>query len=140
MRAAGRKLFSRETADREDSARITARDFGGKHIQRQETGKRSTQRNVHTVAELLKPMGITAGNIAATIVISETGSGGMKMEFRNKWFPSSQICNCCGTVHTEMKDLSIRTMRCDCGFVLDRDHNSALNIKNEGLRILKSAS
>lgn len=58
----------------------------------------------------------------------------------DKWFPSSQICNCCGTVHTEMKDLSIRTMRCDCGFVLDRDHNAALNIKNEGLRILKYAS
>ena len=42
--------------------------------------------------------------------------------------------------HTEMKDLSIRTMRCDCGLALDRDHNSALNIKNEGLRILKAAS
>ncbi|MED4978009.1 transposase, partial [Weizmannia sp. CD-2023] len=23
-----------------------------------------------------------------------------------------------------------------CGFVLDRDHNSAINIKNEGLRLL----
>ena len=57
----------------------------------------------------------------------------------DKWFPSSQICNHCGTVHTEMKDLSIRTMRCDCGFVLDRDHNAALNIKKEGLRLLKTA-
>ena len=57
----------------------------------------------------------------------------------DKWFPSSQICNHCGTVHTEMKDLSIRTMRCDCGFVLDRDHNTALNIKKEGLRLLKTA-
>ena len=57
----------------------------------------------------------------------------------DKWFPSSQICNHCGTVHTEMKDLSIRTMRCDCGFVLDRDHNAALNIKKEGLRLLETA-
>lgn len=82
MYAAERKLFSRETADREDSARIIAGGSGGKHTQRQEIGKRSTQRNVHIAAGLLKPMGITAGNTAATIVISETGSGGMKMEFR----------------------------------------------------------
>lgn len=57
----------------------------------------------------------------------------------DKWFPSSQICNHCGTVHTEMKDLSIRTMRCDCGIVLDRDYNAALNIKKEGKRLLKTA-
>ena len=82
MCAVGKKSPSRVTADREDSARTTAGGFGGKHIRRQETRKRSTQRNVHTAAELLKPMGITAGNIAATIVISETGSGGTKMEFR----------------------------------------------------------
>lgn len=56
----------------------------------------------------------------------------------DKWFPSSQICNCCGTVHTEMKDLSIRTIRCDCGYILDRDHNAAINIKNEGLRLLSA--
>ena len=57
----------------------------------------------------------------------------------DKWFPSSQICNHCGTVHAEMKDLSIRTMRCDCGFILNRDYNAALNIKKEGLRLLESA-
>ena len=56
-----------------------------------------------------------------------------------KWFPSSQICNHCGTVHTEMKDLSIRTMRCDCGLTMNRDYNAALNIKKEGLRLLETA-
>ena len=54
----------------------------------------------------------------------------------DKWYPSSQICHGCGTVHPEMKDLSIRTMRCECGYVLDRDHNAAKNIKAEGLRLL----
>ena len=54
----------------------------------------------------------------------------------DKWFPSSQICSCCGARHENMKDLSIRTMKCDCGLVLDRDHNAAVNIKKEGLRLL----
>lgn len=56
----------------------------------------------------------------------------------DKWFPSSQTCHCCGTVHPEMKDLRIRTMRCDCGLTMSRDQNAAINIKQEGLRILKS--
>lgn len=54
----------------------------------------------------------------------------------DKWYPSSQICNHCGTVHPEMKDLNIRIMRCNCGSVLDRDLNAAINIKKEGLRQL----
>lgn len=58
----------------------------------------------------------------------------------DKWFPSSQICSCCGTVHAKMKNLTIRTMQCSCGLVLDRDHNAAINIKKEGLRILKSVA
>ena len=57
----------------------------------------------------------------------------------DKWFPSSQICHNCGTLHPEMKDLGIRMMKCDCGLEMSRDHNAAINIKKEGLRILKSA-
>lgn len=54
----------------------------------------------------------------------------------DKWYPSSQLCHACGTLHHEMKDLKIRTMRCDCGLVIGRDQNAAINILNEGLRIL----
>ena len=54
----------------------------------------------------------------------------------DKWYPSSQLCHVCGTLHPEMKDLKIRTMRCDCGLVIGRDQNAAINILNEGLRIL----
>lgn len=54
----------------------------------------------------------------------------------DKWFPSSQICHCCGTLHPEMKDLTIRTMKCDCGLTISRDQNAAINIRNEGLRLL----
>ena len=54
----------------------------------------------------------------------------------DKWFPSSQICHCCGTLHPEMKDLVIRKMICDCGLTISRDQNAAINILNEGLRLL----
>ena len=57
----------------------------------------------------------------------------------DKWYPSSQVCSCCNSSHPEMKDLSIRTMKCSCGFVIDRDYNAAINIKNEGLRLLNSS-
>ena len=58
----------------------------------------------------------------------------------DKWFPSSQICNGCGKVHSEMKNLNNRIMKCDCGLIIGRDQNAAINIKKEGLRILKSGS
>ena len=54
----------------------------------------------------------------------------------DKWFPSSQICHCCGALHPEMKDLTIRTIKCDCGLTINRDQNAAINILQEGLRLL----
>ena len=54
----------------------------------------------------------------------------------DKWFPSSQICHCCGILHPEMKDLRIRVMKCDCGLIINRDQNAAINILREGLRLL----
>jgi putative transposase len=44
------------------------------------------------------------------------------------WFPSSQTCCMCNALHPEMRKLSVRTLRCDCGNVMDRDHNAAVNI------------
>ncbi len=54
----------------------------------------------------------------------------------DKWYPSSQICCNCGSIHKLV--LNKRTYRCECGLVLDRDLNAAINIRNEGLRILQS--
>ena len=50
----------------------------------------------------------------------------------DKWFPSSKLCSNCGTVKEELA-LSERTYRCDCGMVISRDHNAAINILREGI-------
>ena len=57
----------------------------------------------------------------------------------DKWFSSSQICHCCGALHPEMKNLAIRTMKCDCGLTISRDQNAAINILREGLRMLNGS-
>jgi putative transposase len=58
----------------------------------------------------------------------------------DKWFPSSQLCCNCGYRNPQMKDLSIRVYKCPiCGMVKDRDYNSAINIKKEGIRLLTVA-
>lgn len=52
----------------------------------------------------------------------------------DKWYPSSQICSCCGSrTKLSLKD---RIYHCTCGLNIDRDYNAAINIKREGLRIL----
>lgn len=55
----------------------------------------------------------------------------------DKWFPSSRRCMECGHIHKELK-LSDRKYMCpECGHVMDRDHQAAVNIDQEGLRIYK---
>ena len=53
----------------------------------------------------------------------------------DKWFPSSKMCRFCGHVNKDLK-LSDRAWTCECGAILNRDENAAINILNEGLKRL----
>ena len=56
----------------------------------------------------------------------------------NRFFPSSQICNCCNFKNTDIKDLKIRYYRCPkCHTLLDRDINAKNNLLTYGYELLE---
>ena len=65
-----------------------------------------------------------------------------QMEYKSEWnniqviiadrfFPSSKLCSCCGKIKKDLK-LSERIYKCECGNIIDRDLQAALNLKKYG--------
>ena len=56
----------------------------------------------------------------------------------SRWEPTTPVCSNCGQRHCMA--LEEREYRCDCGLVMDRDHNAARNILEVGHRLMLSQS
>ena len=62
----------------------------------------------------------------------KTAKTGAKLHFVDRWYPSSKTCSNCGSVKAKLS-LSERTYTCgNCGLVIDRDLNAAINIMVAG--------
>ena len=56
----------------------------------------------------------------------------------DRFFPSSKLCSCCGNIKKDLK-LSDRIYKCECGNVIDRDFQAALNLKRYGEMVLEQS-
>ena len=56
----------------------------------------------------------------------------------DRFFPSSKMCSCCGSIKKDLK-LSDRIYKCECGNVVDRDYQAALNLKRYGENVVKQS-
>ena len=54
----------------------------------------------------------------------------------DRFFPSSKLCSCCGNIKKDLK-LSDRIYKCECGNIIDRDCQAALNLKQYGENVIK---
>ena len=63
-----------------------------------------------------------------------------KIVYVDRFYPSSKTCHNCGYINKQLK-LSDRQWVCpQCGEIIERDYNAALNILDEGLRIIGPSS
>lgn len=73
------------------------------------------------------------------ILVDKANNNDKKVVFVDRFYPSSKTCSVCGYKKQDLK-LSDRSWTCPvCGTKHDRDINAAMNILNEGERILSAA-
>lgn len=56
---------------------------------------------------------------------------GIQLIVADRFYPSSKLCSCCGNIKKDLK-LSDRIYKCECGNIIDRDFQAAINLKAYG--------
>jgi putative transposase len=97
--------------------------------------------------EDLNVRGLARTKLAKSVADAAMGMVRRQLEYKGRWYgvhvvvvdrfyPSTQLCHVCG-FKNEALTLADRMWTCPiCGSVHDRDINAALNIRDEGLRLL----
>ena len=67
----------------------------------------------------------------------KSGWSNIPVIIADRFFPSSKLCSCCGTINKDLK-LSDRIYKCECGNIIDRDLQASLNLKLYGENVLKN--
>lgn len=60
---------------------------------------------------------------------AKCAENGIELRIVDRFYPSSKLCHCCGNINKDLK-LSDRIYRCSCGYVVDRDFNASLNLRD----------
>jgi putative transposase len=96
--------------------------------------------------EDLNVRGFARTKLAKSFTDASMGEFRRQLEYKSLWnrrhlavidrsYPSSRLCRACGAIN-EALTLGDRQWVCKCGMVHDRDLSTAINVRDEGLRLL----
>ena len=94
--------------------------------------------NMQNIAQSLKLGKSTNDNgfgMFRTFLMYKLTERGKQLIKIDKWFPSSKMCRFCGLINHNLK-LADRVWTCECGAIINRDENAAINIMNVGLSMV----
>lgn len=131
------KAYNNQTNKKEQYLHLTANKMVNENqvIVIEDLNVESMMQN-HKVAKSIQELSF---NKFKTILQQKCLEHDRELIIIDKWFPSTQICSCCGNKKEGEDKLTLkdRTYNCfECGLMMDRDLNASINIMLEGLRII----
>ena len=91
-------------------------------------------RNLVKNSKLARAISDAAWTELRTMLEYKASWYGRELVVIDQFFPSSTLCSTCGKLQEKLP-LNVRTWRCGCGAIHDRDVNAAINIRAAGLAV-----